>query len=50
MLNVRSKLHPIPRVVQVHLAAGAPGCSESSISHTIINKVLPILPTLFIWF
>jgi hypothetical protein len=34
-------------VVQVHLAAGAPGCSESHILHRVINKMLPILPALF---
>lgn len=31
----------------MHLTAGAPGCSESHILHRVINKMLPILPTLF---
>jgi hypothetical protein len=31
----------------VHLAAGTPGCSESHILYRVINKMLPILPTLF---
>jgi hypothetical protein len=40
-------LDPIPKVMQEHLAAGAPGCSESRILHRVINKMLPILTTLF---
>lgn len=31
----------------MHLAGGAPGCSESHILYRVINKMLPTLPSLF---